>query len=246
MTATVASPGAPARLNVGWTLGAIWLVLRRRAIDLLMIGAVFVVAPISFAALWTDQERAFTEFFASLLGLVFTGAACLITFQELSGGPRIGAVAATWRGLRKFGSLWWVAMIYGLLVLLGGVLLIAPGLIALAGFLPASPAVMVENAKSSAALERAWELTRGSRWRIGGLCALVFLTIVIWLAVCIGIEAGLASALGGPAIAADKFVIAPLSALGMAALMNVFAATAYTGLRLAAEGGHIDAPAAFS
>jgi hypothetical protein len=245
MTATEIESRPSARLEVGWVLRSMALILRRRALDLLVVGAVFVMAPLAFAALWSGQERAFAELFASLFGLVFTGAACLISFQELSGGPRIGPLAATWRGLRKFGSLWWVAMIYGLMVLLGGVLMVAPGLIALVGFLPASPVVTVEDAKSSVALERAWELTRGSRWRIAGLCTLVALPIVLWLLVCAGVEVALPPAFG-PSSATDRFFTAPFADLVVAALMNVLAATTYTGLRLAAQGGHIDAQAAFA
>jgi hypothetical protein len=245
MTAEAIESSDAAPLDVGWVLRSMLVVLRRRLIDLLMIGAVFVMAPLAFAALWTGQELAVSDFLASMLGLIFTGATCLIVFQELSGGARVGPLTASGRAARRFGSLWWVSLIYGLMVLLGCVLLVVPGLIALVAFIPASPAVMVENATSSAAMQRAWELSRGSRLRIGGLCGLITLAILAWLLLGYAVEIGLVLVLG-PDSPVDRFAFAPFLALGVTALMNVFAATVYAGLRLAAEGGLDRVPEVFA
>jgi phosphoglycerol transferase MdoB-like AlkP superfamily enzyme len=60
----------------------------------------------------------------------------------------------------------------------GTLLLIVPGLIAMAGFAVAAPVVAVEETAASRALLRSWELTRGRKRRAFALVAVTVLPML--------------------------------------------------------------------
>jgi uncharacterized membrane protein len=72
------------------------------------------------------------------------------------------------------------SLLMGLVILLGFLLMVIPGVILAVGLAVAIPAVVLEAGRSaSGALSRSWELTRGSRWRIFGLGLTLFVLLYI-------------------------------------------------------------------
>lgn len=67
------------------------------------------------------------------------------------------------------------SLLWLLIVLVGFILLIVPGIIALAGLLPLMAVIVAEGRTGTDALKRAWELTQGHK---GTLAVLVILAIV--------------------------------------------------------------------
>ncbi|MDX6678003.1 MAG: hypothetical protein QOE31_2055 [Solirubrobacteraceae bacterium] len=76
--------------------------------------------------------------------------------------------------LRNAPSLLWLTLLYGLGVLLGTVLLIAPGVWLFIGWAFAMPALLAEGVRGRKALGRSWGLVKGRWWRTFGVVALGF------------------------------------------------------------------------
>lgn len=93
-------------------------------------------------------------------GIVDRGEAYRVAFRRML--PLLGA------GILSF-----------LLVALGMVFLIIPGIVAMTGLFAVMPAVVVEGKGVTAALSRSWALARGAKWRVFGL--LWISTIIISL-----------------------------------------------------------------
>jgi hypothetical protein len=224
-----------AKLDVGWVVGATWRVLRTRAVDLTLIALPFLWLPSVITGFAPDSKP--LELLMNLPALVFTGGASLLTYRELTGGERIGASDATRQGAARFGTLWGVAFLSAVITIVGLVLLIVPGIIAAVGMCGASTAVMAENKTSVPALQRAWELSRGQRWRLTGLGGLLILAVLAVLLV--GVIIGAILGATGLTAALDpvwQFGYGPIAESLIAALAAVGAAAAYVGLRTAKEG----------
>jgi hypothetical protein len=224
-----------ARLDVGWVVGATWRVLRTRAVDLLLVALPFLWLPSVITGFAPDNRP--LQLLMGLPALVFTGAGSLITYQELTGALRVNASDATRQGAARFGTLWLVGLITGLITLLGLVLLIVPGVIAGVGLCTASTVVMAENKNSVPAVERAWNLSRGQRWRLTGLAGLLLVASlgVLLLGVVVGAILGVTGARSAIDRVAD-FGFGPIAETALAALTTVGTAAAYVGLRKAKEG----------
>ena len=234
MTAAAIS-ASETRLDVGWVLGATWRVMRTRAADLTLVALPFLWLP-SFITGFAPDNRVL-QLLSNLPALVFTGGASLITYQELTGGVRVTGGAAIGEGVRRFGTLWLVSFISGLAMILGLILLIVPGVIAAVGFCAASAAVMSENINAMPALERAWSLSRGQRWRLVGLVGILLLAsvAVLLVGVIIGAILGMTGATSAIDAVSD-FGFGPIAETLIAAMTTVGAAAAYVGLRKAKEG----------
>lgn len=115
---------------------------------------------------------------SGLIALVFTalvqGAITLATLAE-SEGRKAGFGECVAIGLRRAIPLIIVAILSGLGVMIGIVLLVVPGFILLVMWSVAAPAVVAENAGIFGSLSRSRALTKGSRWKIFGL----FLVLVV-------------------------------------------------------------------
>jgi uncharacterized membrane protein len=104
-----------------------------------------------------------------VLNLVATGATVFIVSESYLGRP-ISAREALDRATPYIGRILVCSLLLALVVGLGFLLLIIPGIMLAVGLALAIPAVILEpRSSASAALSRSWELTRGARWRIFGL-----------------------------------------------------------------------------
>ena len=83
------------------------------------------------------------------------------------------------KGFRRFWPVLGVAIVSGLIVMVGSVLLLVPGLIALCMLYVAIPACVVEEWGVTQSLTRSAELTKGYRWPIFGLILLVIVGAAI-------------------------------------------------------------------
>ena len=236
MTAASISGTTGARLETGWVVSATARVLAGRALDLLILGLPFVILPAAVANLLPDDLKAL-RLFTGLPSLFFIGGASLLTYRELSGGERIGVGAAMRESARRFGTLWGISLISNLAMAVGVLLLVVPGIIVAVGWMPASTAAMAEGKTAFDALDRAWQLTRGSRWRLFGLLCIavaavfVLALLVVVAGVVLGLTLGLET---GRTV--GELTAAPLFAWSIQAITTVGAAAAYTALRRAAEG----------
>ena len=168
---------------------------------------------------------------SAFANLVVTGALTFGVLQTLNGAPvPLGTLLK--KGFAKVGSVLLVSFGYGLIVFLGILLLVVPGVIAMCALYVAIPAVVVEDVGPGEALGRSRALTKGSRW---GILAVALVVGVVTL-----VAAGVA---GVAAVRGTSALPHPIPALVSSALM-VFAtplgacaaAVAYHDLRVAKEG----------
>ena len=82
-------------------------------------------------------------------------------------------------GLKRLGSALGIAILSGIGIFVGLILLIVPGLILGAMWAVAVPAAVIEQKSSIAALSRSQELTGGRRWRVFG--AYVVALLLMWV-----------------------------------------------------------------
>jgi hypothetical protein len=111
-----------------------------------------------------------------IFGSICLGATTLVISEHYLGRTET-AIGAISRALGMVGRLVVVSLLSSLLIGLGLLLLIIPGIIALSGLMLASVVVVIESPPSAtAALGRSWKLTRGFRLK---LLAVMFLWVLV-------------------------------------------------------------------
>jgi hypothetical protein len=224
------------RADVGWIVGATVNVLRRRAVDLLLIGLPFVWLPNVLAPLLPPDLYPL-RFATGVPALVYVGGASLVACRELTGGERLDALAALRVGLRRFWTLLLISLISGLMALVGALLLVVPGIFIIVSFMAASSIAVAEDRGSTAALERAWLLSRGSRGRLAALLGIALAIYVLMLVPVLGVGMIVAAVAGMDAVnPIDQFVLGPIVSLLLVSMTTVGSTAAYVNLRTLQEG----------
>lgn len=187
--------------------------------------------------------------FSVIGGAVATGASTFVVSEQYL-GQNLEAGEALRRAWGRVGTIIATSMVVGILVFLGFLLLIVPGVIAVAGLSLAVTAVAVEGVDSEQGRARSWELTKDHRWRMLGL--LIIYALIAGIAVmAVGVVGGvLAYVLGGGAAegaaAAGSKVALVGSALGslimlaVNPLMYCILVVAYYDLRVRKEAFDLD------
>jgi hypothetical protein len=159
---------------------------------------------------------------ALVIGLVantlFTGMVVELV-ADIQDGRRDASVGQLLRAVTPvLGQLLLVAVVAGIGVVVGFLLLIVPGLILITVWSVAAPVVVLERPPGLRALARSRELVRGSGWQVFG----VIFVVVILVAVLSGaVELAADSAGAGAGIVVRVIVgvlTAPLYALGVSVL----------------------------
>jgi hypothetical protein len=160
-------------------------------------------------------------------GTIATGAMTYGVVQDLRGGTvSIGEAIAV--AARRFLPMFGVALAVGILVFLGIVLLLVPGVIVGCMYFVAAPVCIAERAGVGASLRRSRFLTKGHRWQIFA----VYILVLILAFIVIGAVFGVRSIIGPSA--ATIFQDAVNVVFG--AFIAVMSAVFYYHLRVAKEG----------
>ena len=188
---------------------------------------------------WTFTVLVFIPYFgASLLQVFITRSAILVTSGR---DPSYGASA--FLALRLFPAMLGLFLISAVVVGLGLIFFIIPGLMAYCAFFVAVPAMVEERSGLFESIQRSFDLTRGARWNVFALAVLATILAVIL--------SGIASALVAAAAAANLSL--PVNPAGVAqgvagtigALFSAaMTAALYIELRTVKEGATEDALAA--
>ena len=111
---------------------------------------------------------------AVLPGSLFTGAATMLLLGAYS-DDGAGLSESIVLAIRRFFGLFLVSLAFSLLVGLGLLVLVIPGLMALASYLCVVPAFLVEDSSLGGAFERSAWLTKGRRWQTLGFALVLIL-----------------------------------------------------------------------
>jgi len=209
------SGGLPAK-TLGQILSQAFDIYRANAAKLLTIVAVVVVPLSLISAILTgvifepevvrsgQVVVSVDELGRSFLGYLFVGAiggliAVLIAAVLQAATARAAALAVigdpvdvqtSYRyGFRRLGSVILISLLVGVIVAVGFLLLIVPGIIFLVFLSVAIPALIVENRRGTDALGRSWNLVQGEFWHA--------FAVVFVAAILVGIVSGIIGSIGG-------------------------------------------------
>ena len=236
---TPPGPGGIRPRTLGEVLSAAFSVYKNNAANLLLIVAV-VVVPLSFLGALSIQvvaapKRHLVEIFGhttvvesrtfvvGVVAAIIAVAIGVIISAVLQAAILRGAAQATigdpvdigssyrW-GFRRLGSVLLVALLVGITVGVGFLLLVIPGIIFLVFFSVSVPALVIENRRGTEAMKRSWHLVSGSFWHALG--------VIVVAAIITGLVSGIIGAIGGSAwflhwifTAIAQIITAPFAAL---------------------------------
>ncbi len=225
----------PEPIDVGRIVAASLSALRLRWADLCVIAVFFLLIPtvlLGFAPAFPDPQFAFWNFIAAIPALAFDGAGCLILYGALTGAAGPTPAEAIRAALLKLSDLFVVILLGGLVIALGLVLLVGPGLFLTVCLLVATPVLMIEKTNVIDAVRLSTALSRGSRWRLLGLVALLAAMtlgalVVLWSLLSIALLATSKDI----AVRLDAFVLAPVVAMAIRMVTIAVITAAYAELK---------------
>ena len=198
--------------------------------------AVLVLAPAAIikAIVPADWQRTM-GYIGNLLVPLAQGAIAAIVAAAVERGERLDVASALRSTSGRTGSLIAVQIASGLMLVIGLILLVVPGVIAIIWTAVAIPVVMIERLGYSKAIERSRALVRG-RWRavLGTLMLAwgVSLLLIVGFGVVVGIL-GVSDSAGGLAVDIMLAIVLPVPAIAMTLL--------YYDLRVRTESADLDA-----
>lgn len=160
-------------LSIGEILDTAFALYRREFRKMVLVTAIFMVPLIGIELVVPVGGLAVAERLGGILMLGAMAAVVLIA-SECYLGRSITAGDAMKAANSRFLSVWGAAIMQSILVGLGLILLIIPGIIALAYTFAMQQAVMIEGASASDAWERSKDLARDHFWRIAGTSVVAF------------------------------------------------------------------------
>ncbi len=195
-------PGGPAgakSLTVGEILSAAFDLYRRQAVALWTIVAV-VVIPAQAVIVIVERLILSGGRTQAINGTIYTTdstgllAIVVIVITFLSVIVTIGALSkclldaytghpSSWRHSLRFaadrvGPLAWLSIISGVLLAIGFILLVIPGIFLTVSWIVAVPVVMFEGASPFASLRRSYDLVHGRWWATFGALVLAIIAII--------------------------------------------------------------------
>ena len=226
-------PSAP-RLGVGEVINKAVPVGRRNIRPLALLALMWVALPEAVIGLLTmnaSTAAQSTSTAASLLAVIFSGAATHLVTRDLQGLP-VALREAQQVGVKLFLPILGISILAAIGVGLGILLFVVPGIILALMWSVVVSVRVGEGPGVMASFGRSRALTKGNRWPI----FLVFLVTIIPIIAILAVAALFTAAVG----AASPFavgVISPLASAAAAVLYAVIAPTIYVRLRELREGG---------
>jgi uncharacterized membrane protein len=234
--------------HVGEVFGQSFSVVRANFIPFMVMVGLIQLPAIAYAIYVTQEKAAefasgniqglgasywILTFLNMFLGALSYGALVFGVLQHLR-GQRASIGECISIGFSKLLAVLGVSIVYGILYILGLILLVIPGLIVICTFYVAIPAAVVERGGVGDALSRSRELTRGNRWRVFGVLILMFLVqMVAGLIVFIGYGFSME-------ISVSRQVVASLIGVFFTAWRASAAAVSYYHLRSVKESVDVD------
>ena len=168
---------APGKLNVGAVFSQALATLQSK-----LLFFVFTGLMVGVASLVGDDGGGPLVLIGILLTLVVGAVAQILTVRATTGplGADAGAefVPAVQAALPKFVPVFLTSLLVQVLVSLGMVFLIVPGVFLAVMLLVSTVACILEDRSPVEALKRSRELTRGNRWRVLGLVLILALLVI--------------------------------------------------------------------
>jgi hypothetical protein len=220
--------------NLAWIVSRTFAVIGRRYAAIGVLTLLLVCGPDLVIAVLPASMNSALNIASSVLGAFYFGSVALIVYYEVAGDRPIAAQAAFSAAAGRFGVLFGANILSGLAILGGLIALILPGLFLMTAWMPLTAVVVVEQLGVTASLGRAWRLTQGYRWTLGGLLALYVTGAVVLFSV-LALVVGLTQ--GSPALQlVASTVVGVLISSVVYGVGAVGSAVVYVTLRRAKDG----------
>lgn len=174
-----------------------------------------------------------------VLGTLVTASITFGTYQHLTGRKAsVGRLLS--RGLPLIFPVLGVTIIVSLLVGVGMMLLVIPGLMIWTAYMVVIPATVVERLGIGASMKRSADLTRGFRWQVFGTYVLIAVISILFMMLIGGLIGGAIGFSGGEVSGLVAALIEFLSQGISMALFAVVLSVIYNELRVAKEGADVE------
>jgi hypothetical protein len=194
------------------------------------VGAL-LLPPILLGSIFPDLALLW-KILGNLSYLAATAVPVVMVTDYYAGQP-VDVSSTLSRVSRRFPSIWGAAIYSGLVTVIGFVLFIVPGVIAMARLFAMPSVVMAEGANASESFERSRELTRGSFWHIAATLGVAH--IIFWVvSLGMGIVTGVGAAQLGMSPTGAGFIAETLM-IGLYPFVGVVGALLYIDLRVKKE-----------
>lgn len=131
----------------------------------------------------TPGGEAISSILQTVLSMVLTGALTYGVVQQMHGkSAGIGALVTA--GMQSLGRVFVTSLVAGLIIGIGTLMLVVPGIIATVLLYVAIPVAVMEHKSVGDAMRRSSDLTRGSRWAIFGAALLMGLVSIGVVLLC--------------------------------------------------------------
>ncbi|HEV2148471.1 MAG TPA: hypothetical protein VGR37_13800 [Longimicrobiaceae bacterium] len=199
----------------------------------LVSASLVLVAPFALLEIAVPEPARWMTGLLTNLALMAGNAATVLIVAYAYLGRPIGAMAAVRTVLARFPSVWGAAFLQGIAVIVGFLLLVIPGFVALAWTFAMPMVVMVEGVGAGDAFERSKSLVRGDVLRVLGILALAY---ALYFVAILGISLTLGFILG--ALGAGDTLLEALGgvlAITFYPLIGVVGTLLYFDLRIRKE-----------
>jgi hypothetical protein len=183
-----------------------------------------------------DPGNVLFAFLARIGGGVFESlatAAVIVVVSERYMGRDLTAREALERVWARIGTIFATSIIYGLMVAIGILFFVAPGLYFACKYFAMMPSVVIEGYNSSTSQKRSATLTNGSKWRVLGLIIVAWIIYFILLAFASGIVQATTRGLTG--IVLTRLLVVPIYPF-----LGILITLLYYDLRIRNEGLDLD------
>jgi hypothetical protein len=222
--------------RIGAALSRTFSVLTRNFPVFFLINAIAVLPELLFEggpvgrALGLPQNKSVIGVvgLAWLLGLICQATVLHGAFQDMCGRP-VRLIESVQVGMRRFFPVLGASLTSIVLISLGCVLFLVPGLIVYITLFVTIPACVVERTGPFESISRTSQLTKGHRWAIFGMVMLLFIAAIISSVVIEGAVPSLVDPLAAAFISAIWRIVE--TAFGA-----ILAVVTYRDLRVAKEG----------
>jgi len=218
--ASTATPPAQPPITVGGVIGEAFDLYGKHAGTLILAAAGFFVVAGLLQGLLSETESAILSLLGSLVSLVawavFTGFVVSLVADVREGRTDFSAGELLSSGWHVVLPLIGFAILFGLGVGIGLLLLIVPGLFLLTIWSVGVPAIVVERAGVIEAFGRSHELVRGHGWTVFGAIVVAFL--ILWGLGFVAVLLG--AAIGGAAGAILLGIVVQILAAPFASLVS--------------------------
>jgi len=233
-------------LGVGEIVDATFTVYRRRFGPMFTIALVLVFIPflVSLAGGCSLDSAGTTTctspigwlgYYASVVGSIVAGVAAILV-----AAGAYADVPSDWRnamsiGIRRIVAIILVTIVAGVLMAIGFVLLIIPGIFVLVSLAVVWEALIIEGIGPMESIKRSWRLVSGERWRVFGAGVLVIVLMVIFVGVVSAVIALILSAGLGVSGGMTGYLVQQVASLLSIPLTAALGTVIYLDLRVRKE-----------